>query len=112
MQELLIVAGVVVAILIVIILMGYVKAPPDTAYMISGFRKPRILATRIVWPSLKRWVAKPVPKTAGNPNSRATIAASLSSEPVSATTALASLKSGVHSGSVSSHTSTSPFCIL
>ena len=43
MQELLIVAGVVVAILIVIILMGYVKAPPDTAYMISGFRKPRIL---------------------------------------------------------------------
>ena len=22
---------------------GYVKAPPDTAYIISGFRKPRIL---------------------------------------------------------------------
>ena len=28
---------------IVIVLVGYVKAPPDTAYMISGFRKPRIL---------------------------------------------------------------------
>ena len=43
MQELFIIAGIVVAILIVILLMGYVKAPPDTAYMISGFRKPRIL---------------------------------------------------------------------
>ena len=43
MQELFIVAGVVVAILLVIILLGYVKSPPDTAYMISGFRKPRIL---------------------------------------------------------------------
>ena len=28
---------------IVILCMGYVKAPPDTAYIISGFRKPRIL---------------------------------------------------------------------
>ena len=37
--------GVIAAIvlLIVILLIGYVKAPPDTAYMISGFRKPRIL---------------------------------------------------------------------
>jgi len=33
----------VVVIVIVIALVGYVKAPPDTAYMISGFRKPRIL---------------------------------------------------------------------
>ena len=32
-----------VAVLLIIILIGYVKAPPDTAYMISGFRKPRIL---------------------------------------------------------------------
>lgn len=32
-----------VILLIIIILIGYVKAPPDTAYMISGFRKPRIL---------------------------------------------------------------------
>lgn len=30
-------------LLILICLIGYVKAPPDTAYMISGFRKPRIL---------------------------------------------------------------------
>ncbi len=37
-----IIIGVVV-VLIVIALIGYVKAPPDTAYMISGFRKPRIL---------------------------------------------------------------------
>ena len=37
--------GIVAAVilLIVILLIGYVKAPPDTAYMISGFRKPRIL---------------------------------------------------------------------
>ena len=33
----------ILALLIVIVLIGYVKAPPDTAYMISGFRKPRIL---------------------------------------------------------------------
>lgn len=31
------------ALLILICLIGYVKAPPDTAYMISGFRNPRIL---------------------------------------------------------------------
>ena len=31
------------AAIIVILCMGYVKAPPDTAYIISGFRKPRIL---------------------------------------------------------------------
>ena len=36
-------AAVVVVLLIVLVLIGYVKAPPDTAYMISGFRKPRIL---------------------------------------------------------------------
>ena len=33
----------VVVLVVVIALIGYVKAPPDTAYMISGFRKPRIL---------------------------------------------------------------------
>ena len=42
-METLISIGSVVALLIFIILIGYVKAPPDTAYMISGFRKPRIL---------------------------------------------------------------------
>ncbi len=43
MEKILIAAAVVVGLLLVIILMGYVKSPPDTAYMISGFRKPRIL---------------------------------------------------------------------
>ncbi|MBQ8044328.1 MAG: flotillin family protein [Clostridia bacterium] len=33
-------------IVIVLILLCYVKAPPDTAYMISGFRKTRILIGR------------------------------------------------------------------
>ena len=33
----------VVLLVVVIALIGYVKAPPDTAYIISGFRKPRIL---------------------------------------------------------------------
>ena len=36
-------AGVILVLLVVLVLVGYVKAPPDTAYMISGFRKPRIL---------------------------------------------------------------------
>ncbi|MDO4314857.1 MAG: SPFH domain-containing protein [Oscillospiraceae bacterium] len=33
----------VVIILVLVICIGYVKAPPDTAFIISGFRKPRIL---------------------------------------------------------------------
>ncbi len=36
-------AGVILVLLVILVLVGYVKAPPDTAYMISGFRKPRIL---------------------------------------------------------------------
>ncbi len=36
-------AFAVVILLILIICIGYVKSPPDTAYIISGFRKPRIL---------------------------------------------------------------------
>ena len=36
-------AVVIFVLLIVLVMIGYVKAPPDTAYMISGFRKPRIL---------------------------------------------------------------------
>ena len=38
-----IIIGFVIVIIIVLLLVSYVKAPPDTAYMISGFRKPRIL---------------------------------------------------------------------
>ena len=42
-----IVGGVVLLVLVVIILMGYVKAPPDVAYVISGLRKnPKILIGR------------------------------------------------------------------
>ncbi|MBE5775702.1 MAG: flotillin family protein, partial [Clostridiales bacterium] len=39
------VIGIGAALLFVIIItvIGYVKSPPDTAYIISGFRKPRIL---------------------------------------------------------------------
>lgn len=43
MNEILIGVAVAVVLLLVIVLIGYVKAPPDTAYMISGFRKTRIL---------------------------------------------------------------------
>lgn len=42
-MEFIIGAAAVVVLLIVVIITGYVKAPPDTAYIISGFRKPRIL---------------------------------------------------------------------
>jgi len=42
-MEYLIGIGAALLLLIVIICIGYVKSPPDTAYMISGFRKPRIL---------------------------------------------------------------------
>ena len=35
--------GVVVVALVALFAAGYVKSPPDTAYIISGFRKPRIL---------------------------------------------------------------------
>ena len=35
--------GVVVAAIVALFAAGYVKSPPDTAYIISGFRKPRIL---------------------------------------------------------------------
>lgn len=32
-----------VVLVVIIVCIGYVKAPPDTAFIISGFRKPRIL---------------------------------------------------------------------
>lgn len=40
-----IIIGVIVALLVVLIVIGvcYVKAPPDTAYIITGFRKQRTL---------------------------------------------------------------------
>ncbi len=42
-MEILLIVGVIVVLLLLIAIAGYVKAPPDTAYLISGFRKPRIL---------------------------------------------------------------------
>ena len=42
-MEYLIGIGIAVALVILFFIAGYVKAPPDTAYIISGFRKPRIL---------------------------------------------------------------------
>lgn len=42
-MEILIGVAAVAALVLIVVLVGYVKAPPDTAYMISGFRKPRIL---------------------------------------------------------------------
>ena len=44
MASVLISAGVAILVVVVIFLMGYVKASPDTAYIISGLRKhPKIL---------------------------------------------------------------------
>lgn len=42
-MEWLIGVGIGIAALVLLAGMGYVKAPPDTAFIISGFRKPRIL---------------------------------------------------------------------
>ena len=42
-MEILIGIGAVLLLLLLIICIGYVKSPPDTAYLISGFRKTRIL---------------------------------------------------------------------
>ncbi|MBE5791583.1 MAG: flotillin family protein [Clostridiales bacterium] len=42
-MEILIVVGAIVVLILLVLVAGYVKAPPDTAYLISGFRKPRIL---------------------------------------------------------------------
>ena len=42
-MEIIIGIAALIVLLIVFLLVSYVKAPPDTAYMISGFRKPRIL---------------------------------------------------------------------
>lgn len=45
-----IVAAIVVIVLLVLVgVMGYMKAPPDTAYIISGLGKKRILIGRAGW---------------------------------------------------------------
>ena len=43
-------AGVLIAaILVLLLIMGYLKAPPDTAYIISGLGKKRILIGKAGW---------------------------------------------------------------
>ena len=50
MTEILITAGIVVGVLLVLFLVGgYLKAPPDTAYIISGLGRKRILIGKAGW---------------------------------------------------------------
>lgn len=44
-----IIAGAVLLLGILLLVWGYLKAPPDTAYIISGFRKRRILIGKAGW---------------------------------------------------------------
>ncbi|MDD6200893.1 MAG: SPFH domain-containing protein [Firmicutes bacterium] len=44
-----IIAAVVIAVVIAMLILGYLKAPPDTAYIISGLRKKRILIGKAGW---------------------------------------------------------------
>ena len=47
MEPLFIALGIVVAVLLLFFVVGYLKAPPDTAYIISGLhKKKRILIGR------------------------------------------------------------------
>ena len=48
-QTILVVSGVIVALLVLFVVFGYLKAPPDTAYIISGLGKKRILIGRAGW---------------------------------------------------------------
>ena len=48
-MEILIIIGIVVVLLLVLFFLGYMKAPPDTAYIISGMGKKRILIGRAGW---------------------------------------------------------------
>ena len=41
--------GIILVVLLLIFFSGYLKAPPDTAYIISGLRKRRILIGRAGW---------------------------------------------------------------
>ena len=55
-MEWLFIIGIPVAAIIALVSMGYVKAPPDTAYIISGLGKKRILIGHAGWklPFLER----------------------------------------------------------
>ena len=49
MTGLIIAACVLVALLVVFFVLGYIKAPPDTAFIISGLGKRRILIGKAGW---------------------------------------------------------------
>ncbi len=49
MEYYIIAALVVVALILLLFISGYLKAPPDTAYIISGLRKKRILIGKAGW---------------------------------------------------------------
>lgn len=44
-----IVPGVIVLVVLLLLAAGYLKAPPDTAYIISGLGRKRILIGRAGW---------------------------------------------------------------
>ncbi|MGN0981104.1 MAG: flotillin family protein, partial [Candidatus Avoscillospira sp.] len=44
-----IIPAAVVAAVVILLILGYLKAPPDTAYIISGLRKRRILIGKAGW---------------------------------------------------------------
>ena len=44
-----IIPAVAVAAVVILLVLGYLKAPPDTAYIISGLRKRRILIGKAGW---------------------------------------------------------------
>ena len=48
-MEVLIGCGIVILLALIVFFAGYLKAPPDTAYIISGLRKKRILIGRAGW---------------------------------------------------------------
>ena len=54
-----IIIGVVVLLLLLLFFTGYLKAPPDTAYIISGLGRKRILIGRAGWrcPSSSGWIS-------------------------------------------------------
>ena len=49
MEALFTVLGIIGALLVIFLVGGYLKAPPDTAYIISGLGKKRILIGRAGW---------------------------------------------------------------
>ena len=44
-----IVLMILAVVVVVLLILGYLKAPPDTAYIISGLGKKRILIGRAGW---------------------------------------------------------------